>query len=315
MLRRRHPWLSLIRLPNLLTVPGDVLVGFVIIMPLHAGGLPELICAVMAACLFYAAGLIMNDLVDAEKDRTERPDRPIASGEVSRTSARNVTAALLACALMVCGIAGLSVLLVGAALGGLVFVYNMYARANRFLGSLVMGMCRAGSIALGAAAALPSEWPGWEIFFVLGWWVAVVGSITWLASKEVMRRPFGTIRWLPLIVMVCGGLIVLMLSEQQNPQSLFRSVFGIAFAVLLAYQSGIRLGVPLRVKAKNGRVLEYDPTSIYPPAIGVLISALMPMQAAMLILFSDEPWVLLSALLLLIGWPVNRWLAKKFAPS
>ncbi|HMP89891.1 MAG TPA: UbiA family prenyltransferase [Kiritimatiellia bacterium] len=310
-----HPWLALFRLPNLFTVPGDVLVGFVIVMPRHTAGLFDLVFAVIAALFFYMAGLAMNDLVDVEKDRRERRGRPIADGRITPKAARNAVFVLLAGGLLLCAAIGVPPLLVGAMLGGIIFLYNMYARANRFFGAVTMGLCRSGSVLLGAAAALPSGWPGWELYYVALWWTAMIGAVTWIAAKEVMRRPFGRVRWLPLQILVAGGLAILLFSEQQNPQSLFRAVFGIAFAVLLAYQAAVRLGMSTRVKTPSGRLVEYDPDSLYPPAIGILISALIPMQAAMLILFSDEPWVLLCALLLLLCWPISRWFAKKFSPS
>jgi len=309
------PWLSLLRLPNILTVPGDAIVGFILVMPFHQGGLLQLISAIIAGLCFYAAGLVMNDLVDVEKDRVERPGRPLASGAISLRAAKIATAALLAAALVMVGISGVLPLIAGMALGSLIFIYNLYARRNRFFGSLTMGLCRAGSVALGAACALPFSWPGWELVFILGWWTTFIGVVAWLASREVINAAYNQTRWLPMVVLAGGGLYILFFSAQQNPQSLFRAVFGMAFCMLLTYYAALRLGTPMHVRSPVGRVKELDAAKIFPPAIGLLISTLIPLQASMLILMSNEPWVLLAALLLLISWPINRWLAGHFAAS
>ena len=76
-------WLRLLRLPNLLTVPGDVLVGFVLAGSGPAMGSTGLAWAVAASLCLYAGGLLINDLVDREVDQHERPDRPLPAGLVS----------------------------------------------------------------------------------------------------------------------------------------------------------------------------------------------------------------------------------------
>ena len=74
-------WLQLLRAPNLLTVAGDPIVGFML-----AGAFAEhtvvplrLIWAGLASVLFYCAGLVHNDLCDLAEDRRDRPDRPLVA--------------------------------------------------------------------------------------------------------------------------------------------------------------------------------------------------------------------------------------------
>ena len=64
-------WLQLVRAPNLLTVPGDPLAGFLLATfgVLRA----QAAFAVGASLCLYAAGLLWNDLFDLEEDRRERP--------------------------------------------------------------------------------------------------------------------------------------------------------------------------------------------------------------------------------------------------
>jgi len=57
-------WLRLFRLPNLLTVPGDVLAGFLLTSTITAGAWGKLLLAIPSSLMLYAAGLLLNDLFD-----------------------------------------------------------------------------------------------------------------------------------------------------------------------------------------------------------------------------------------------------------
>jgi 4-hydroxybenzoate polyprenyltransferase len=257
----------------------------------------------------------MNDLVDVEGDRRERPGRPLPSGAISPSAARYAVGILLAAALLVLGLRSMGLLLAGVVLGSLIFLYNLGAKRHRGAGALVMGLCRAGSVGLGVVAGSPGARLTGETLMVMSWWTLYIAAVSWIASREMGKGAYGRTRWLPLGVLMAGGLGMVLYAEQQNPQSIFRTVFGLVFSGLVVYQSAVRLGTPRRIKMPSGRIHENAVEKMYPPAIGGLISALLPMQAAMLILLSNEPWMLLAALLLLLAWPVNRWLANYFAPS
>lgn len=294
-------WLAIFRPPNLLTVPGDVLAGFAIAWPHHSGGFADLLAALFAALLLYAAGLVINDLVDEPRDRMERPHRPIPSGRVSRTAARNVVGGLLAGALVLLAARSLSLLMMGVAVGGLIIAYNLRARRSKPGGVLVMGLCRAGSVGLGVVAGSPDALLTALSLAVAGWWMLYIASVSWLAVCEMARGPYGRERWMPLVVIVGGAYGMLATAGEVPPQQLFRAGLAFVFAALIAWQCALRLGM------KDRR--------FYPPAIGWLISALIPLQAGVLVVLAQEPWMLLAALLLLFCWPLNRWLSKRFAAS
>jgi len=308
-------WANLIRLPNLLTVPGDVLVGFVLALHGRPPNADNLLIALISGLCLYVAGLVMNDLVDLEIDRRERPARSIASGAVSRSSARVCIAALLTISLVLLGSRGALPLASGITIGLLIFIYNMYARRSRFTAALVMGLCRAGSVWLGVVAASP----GWHVYadalIAPAWWFLFIGSISWLASREMNHHPYGFERWLPALLIVVGALSVSMLVDAVNQQAMFRGMLCFLFALMLAFQAGGSLGVAVLRKTSSHRISKIDTSKIYPHAIGLLISSLIPLQAGLLVYSSGKPWVLLSALLLLFCWPMNRLLAKYISPS
>src|SRR3954468_372622 len=141
-------WLQLFRAPNLFTVPGDPLVGFLL-----ANGSDvdrSVVFAIIASLCFYAAGLLMNDLADEAEDLRERPSRPLPSRAVGRRSVWMVMALLC--------VAGFGALAAGrqpavlAAGGGLlaaIALYNWVTKGWPVIGAINMGLCRSFSLMLG----------------------------------------------------------------------------------------------------------------------------------------------------------------------
>lgn len=140
-------WAELLRLPNLFTVPGDILLGWC--LGGMRGGVPFL--PIVASLCLYAAGLLWNDCFDASIDAKERPRRPIPSGRVSRSSVF-----LIACLLAAIGIlmswTGYPIAIV---LTGTILFYNLLAKHLPWIGVITMGCCRGLNIYLGLAATWP----------------------------------------------------------------------------------------------------------------------------------------------------------------
>ncbi len=86
---RIRDWMDLCRVSNLPTIVSDSLLGISIgiIFNLAAGSrevefLGGAIEVVIGMCCFYAAGMVLNGIVDRDVDARERPSRPIASGRI-----------------------------------------------------------------------------------------------------------------------------------------------------------------------------------------------------------------------------------------
>ncbi len=101
---RVRTWLQLVRAPNLFTVPGDPLAGYLMANSYFIDWTLALVIA--ASLCFYAAGLLMNDLADEAEDRRERPNRPLPSGAASRKSVIMVMVALCVVGLGVLALSG-----------------------------------------------------------------------------------------------------------------------------------------------------------------------------------------------------------------
>ncbi len=247
-------WLQLVRLPNLLTVPGDPIAG-----ALLSGAALDWRPAAASVC-FYAAGVISNDLFDAAEDARDRPNRPIPSGQVSRAAAGIVGGAL--------AVAGwaLAPTVIGLALLAAVLLYNAGGKRIPVLGPVNMGACRGLSFLLGAAGFHPAAG-------LLALYIAVV---TGIARYETAAENVGWSRWLPALVLAAGFAII-------HPTPV--AVIAVIVAVVAARES--------------------NP----PQAVGLWISALLPMQAA----FCAQTPLIASVWLAL--WPVFRVLSRRFYAS
>lgn len=146
-------WLELARISNAPTVISNILAGAAIVAAGPA--LTPIALLAAAAVLFYTAGMMLNDVLDADIDRAERPARPIPSGRVSRPAAALLAVLLLATGLLICSQISTRAFDAALALVGAILLYNvLHARTG--LSVLIMGLCRGMLYILAAAALLPA---------------------------------------------------------------------------------------------------------------------------------------------------------------
>lgn len=213
-MKRLRPWFRLFRLPNLLTVPGDPLAGYLLatLGQMERLQMLPLLFAMGAAIFLYLFGLIVNDIVDLETDRTERPDRPLPAGEITLPQARMAAIAAALSGLNIALCAGKPALIVAGILSGAILLYNGKLKNVPGAGALMMGSCRGLSVLLGVATArpewflsLPSTciiWPSMLAPLVVALYVA---AFTALARRETeCEKPMGFLRWMPMTVLLVG---------------------------------------------------------------------------------------------------------------
>ncbi len=153
-------WMQLVRLPMLLTAPGDSLAGaalacltFQLVHTCGGVGLSLLWPLATISVLFYAGGLIHNDVVDVKRDAAERSDRPIPSGRVKKDHAVIAMFICMAGAMFLAW--HLLPFLAFRVAGGLllcIILYNALKERSALLGATLMGLCRAGNLILGIVA-------------------------------------------------------------------------------------------------------------------------------------------------------------------
>ncbi len=162
---RLRPWLELTRLSNAPTIVSNVLVGWAIGMRSTAeatwGGVVPTIIALL---LLYVGGMALNDVMDVEIDRRERPGRPIPSGSISRFSGTLFVIACFVIALGLLAARAWMALAYGFVLMVAIILYNAL-HARHAAAVILMGLCR-GLVYLTAALAVGGT-PQWNVVALL----------------------------------------------------------------------------------------------------------------------------------------------------
>ncbi len=180
---------QLFRLPNLFTAFADVLLGFFIS---HNIGGPyptpwlALVMLLGTSGFLYTAGMVLNDVFDAEVDARERPDRPIPSGRVPWEVAQ-----LIGFEFLIVGTAlgwgvswldgGLRAGLLATMLAVAILLYDKILKRTP-VAPLVMGSCRFLNVLLGMST-LAGPLEAWHYLIAAGIGVYIAG-VTWFARTE-----------------------------------------------------------------------------------------------------------------------------------
>src|SRR6185503_954364 len=142
--------LDLARISNLPTVWSNVLAGAM--LGSKAAGVLPVVVAGLSGSLLYSGGMLLNDAFDAEIDARERPERPIPSGRIGRTTVLGLGFGMLALSLGVLAVfASSASAMAGVAVALFVIVYDRWHKGIAW-SPVVMGCCRAGLYAMGALA-------------------------------------------------------------------------------------------------------------------------------------------------------------------
>ncbi len=204
-----HTWLTLGRVSNLPTVWTNVLAAALIASASGPYAPPSSLgwlLLLAAGSALYLAGMLLNDLFDADWDSQHQNPRPIALGQASRQQVLLASAGLL-------GVAALAVLLLSrlamqplwllasaAALAGLILAYNLLHK--HYLHSVwLMGGCRV-ALYLTAAASLGAPSASlWLCALLLGTYIS---GLTYVARQEHLNRLTSLV---PLLLMLSPLLL------------------------------------------------------------------------------------------------------------
>ena len=254
-------WGRLLRVPNLFTVPGDPVAGFLLASGGVlgwgvAGGIATSLC-------LYAAGLLLNDYFDREVDARERPERPIPSGAVRPRTVLVAGLVLLAAGIAVALAAGGRVPgLVAAMVAVAVVAYDAALKNVKGVGQIVMGSCRAGSVLVGAAFAGAWGDPSALVAAAIAW--SYTTAVTVLAAGEASGAPLGRRAFIPCLVLLLGGCAM---------APFFGCAGGVRFFGIAVLGIAILDCCAAALDVHRGRLA-------VPPFIGRLIRTMIATQAA-----------------------------------
>src|SRR5687768_507003 len=150
--------LRLVRWPGAATAAANAAAAFLLAhRPDSAGGWRAAAGACAGGFLVYAGGVALNDVADAERDRTIHPARPLPSGAVTLRAATWFGVALLAAGIVLsASLANVDAGIATAAAALFAVIYDFGARRSRVAASLCLGLARGANAAAGALAAAGS---------------------------------------------------------------------------------------------------------------------------------------------------------------
>jgi 4-hydroxybenzoate polyprenyltransferase len=288
------------RLANIVTAISDILAGIAIAF--YVGNVDwstaevrPVIFLIIATIGLYGGGVVLNDVFDAELDKTERPERPIPSGLISKFEA-----AAFGSLLLVAGVVSAAMVhpgkllsestLIAVAIAVAAVVYDKWGKHHSFLGPLNMGVCRGLNLLLGMSI-LPVTLVQYGYVCLVP--ILYIAAITMISRGEVHGGKKTTLYGaVALYIIVISAILVIAFF---NGTLLYALGFILLFAVLI---------FPPLQKAIN------EPKG---PLIGKAVKAgviaLIAMNAAWAAAFG----AIYFALLILLLLPFSLWLAKLFA--
>lgn len=271
-------WGRLLRLPNLFTVPGDPLVGFI---ALSGGNIDnehdkKLLLVMFVAILLYLYGLVTNDIVDLENDKHERPYRPLPANLISIFSAKFASIVFAISSMAITYFISIHTFIFSIILFMFITLYNFQFKSHVALGPLLLALCRVTSIMLGASFAPGTNANIQALYFIIPTVFFYIYGVSIVAQNEMntgeKRRGRG-----PILISILFSLltimffVVVMFHIPNNSKIEVNSIlFGIALYLWFVAVSFKHIIIFTRKQ----------PPVIIQKGIGSLIRNLMILQAA-----------------------------------
>jgi 4-hydroxybenzoate polyprenyltransferase len=220
-------YLQLFRMPNIFTAAADVMMGYLFVRA--SLNPPAAFTALLvASCLLYTSGMVWNDLFDLERDARQRPERPLPSGRIGVSRARQIAVGMMAAGVALGWLAGQldpagdgptwRSGAVATLLAVCILLYNGVLKAT-FAGPLAMGACRGLNVLLGMSlGAEPARglWTrgGYDAaqFLVAAGIGTYIAGVTWFAQTEAEVSRRGRLAW-GLGVMLAGILLLALFPD------------------------------------------------------------------------------------------------------
>ena len=227
--------------------------------------LVRLLFAMLSATLVGAGSMVVNDLYDVEIDKLNRPDRPLASGRVSRQGAW-IFYGLLSAGGVLCGALVSPLHLAISALSVLfLWAYSARLKGTVLLGNVAVGATIGLGVLFGGLAAGPANAPLWT-------GVGLGAALTFVREivkdvEDAHGDREGGARTLPVVwgerkaftlalVLTVGLLLLLPLAAQFVGAAFYVWGLGLAVCLLVATWIGavaLAERAPLRQPARAAR--------------------------------------------------------------
>lgn len=279
---------------NIVTSVADVLAGvaisgFLLLPASVSSQLQPVLLLCLSTIGLYGGGVVFNDVLDAELDKVERPERAIPSGRVTVNEAALLGIILLMigilAAFMVQYICGFIAVLISVA----ALVYDKWGKHQRILGPLNMGLCRGLNLLLGISIVTAQLCQYWYVALVP---IIYIAAITIISRGEVHGGKSKSFYIATVLYLMVITAIIIFSLYKKSP---FSFIFLLPFAWMIfsplykAFKEPVGKNIGKAVKA------------------GVI--ALILLNASWAAAFGAF-WL---ALVIVVLLPLSLFLAKKFA--
>ncbi len=245
-------YLQLFRIPNIFTVPPDILGGYFVtaINNVSSPNYFDVLLLVFSSIFLYVGGLVTNDIFDIRKDKTERPNRPLPSGKIKKSTAILLSAFFFGSGVFLSSLLTFTSTLVSIFLVIMVLSYN-YKLKDGLTRPFLMGGIRSLNVIYGASCNMDffnrinestdtaySHMTSANLL-VLALSVYIhVFTLTLLSTRETQQDEKGLVaRPLNLkricVVYLFLFALVYFLGVQYLPNKLLFSVFFVPFLLLI----------------------------------------------------------------------------------
>ena len=292
-------FLRLMRPANIVTAVSDILAGVAIacfavgIKWTDLSFLPPFLLVVSTIGL-YGGGVVFNDVFDAELDKTERPERPIPSGLISKNSAALFATILLIFAVVAAALAHEQLsspsFFIALAIAIAAVVYDKWGKHHSFLGPINMGLCRGLNLLLGMSIFPEALSAYWIISIVP---IIYIAAITMISRGEVHGGKKTTL--FAAIIFYFIVIASILVTAIGNGSFLYTVGFLVIFIALIF--------PPLQ------KALREPKGPLIGRAVKAGVIGLIAMNSSWAAAFGAFYFALLILLLL----PLSLWLAKLFA--
>lgn len=187
-------YLTLIRFPNLSTLPSNVLAGYFAASIENNLELGTIVLLIFCSSCLYASGVIFNDIADRQIDRRERPSRPIPTGKITIPNAIGLALLLFGISIAIGYFISEVTLAIVLVLILAILLYDFVFKNYR-IGSAVMGTTRALNVLLGGSPILfnvivdPSDYSLYGLLAVCVSEFAYITGISTLSRFETHKNP------------------------------------------------------------------------------------------------------------------------------
>ncbi|NTV46508.1 MAG: UbiA family prenyltransferase [Chlorobiales bacterium] len=154
-----------------------IMLGAVMIDGLNALAIPGVWIAALSGTLIGGAANVINDVMDVEIDRINKPKRPLVSGVITEDQAKRYWAILNIAAVALAFALSLEAFLMAVAAVPLMYAYSVYFKRMVFIGNLVVCLVISGGFVFGALA----------VGNLSGVWFPVIFSFLFNMGREILK--------------------------------------------------------------------------------------------------------------------------------